>query len=569
MRTKVASFVREMRRRRVFRVIVVYALVAWGLLQVGEIVFPALGLPEWSLTLLVALAAFGFPIVLVLAWAFDMHPEGIVKTEARDSGSPEPPPPGRAVESVGHDNLDPDALAVLPFANMSPDAANEYFSDGISEDLITRLCAIGTLRVISRASSWQYKDRRIGARQIAGELGVAYLVDGSVRRSSDDVRIGAQLIDARSDRHVWSETYDRRLEDIFAIQTDVASRIAAALHRELTAPGEPQSIRGNGPPDLIAYDEFLRGRFHWNRRTASDLERSVEHFRAAIEADPDFTRARAALAEAYVTQAIYGLRSGQDVLPQARREAEEALRREAGEPSALSALATVLAIHDWRWDAAAEAFGEAVAAHPEYSTAPQWFATNVLVPLGRFDEAVSQLDRARAVDPKSPAIEASLGVVDFMRRDFREALSRFDRLIERRPDFAFGHYYRGLSAQYLGDSTAAISALQLARVTGGWSAEILAALGGALAVEGREAEAREVLASITAPEVGRYVSPVRIAQLHAALGDRPASLDALERAASSRAADLIWIDVSPAFDILREEPRFLEVRNRVFGERPR
>jgi len=297
MRTKVASFVREMRRRRVFRVIVVYALVAWGLLQVGEIVFPALGLPEWSLTLLVALAAFGFPIVLVLAWAFDMHPEGIVKTEARDSGSPKPLPPGRAVESAGHEDLDPDALAVLPFANLSPDAANEYFSDGISEDLITRLCAIGTLRVISRASSWQYKDRRIGARQIAGELGVAYLVDGSVRRSSDDVRIGAQLIDARSDRHVWSETYDRRLEDIFAIQTDVASRIAAALHRELTAPGEPQSIRGNGPPDLIAYDEFLRGRFHWNRRTASDLECSVEHFRAAIEADPDFTRARAALAE--------------------------------------------------------------------------------------------------------------------------------------------------------------------------------------------------------------------------------------------------------------------------------
>lgn len=565
MRARIADLARELRRRRVFRVIVVYALVAWALIQFGEIVFPALGLPDWSLTLLVVLAAFGFPIALVLAWAFDLHPAGIVRTDAV-----EPAAPGSAGQSVPTEEgipseLDPDALAVLPFQNMSADAENEYFSDGISEDLIARLCSIGTLRVISRASSWQYRDRKMGARAIAGELGVAFLVDGSVRRSAGSVRIAAQLIDARSDRHVWSETYDRRLEDIFAIQTDVASRIAAALHRKLAGPDATTSVQADAP-DLQAYDEFLRGRFHWNRRTASDLERSVEHFLTAIESDPDFSGARAALAEAYVTQAIYGLRPGADVLPAARREAAEALRREPDEPSALSALAAVLALHDWRWVEAAETFERAIDAHPEYPTAPQWFATNVLVPLGRFDEAVDQLDRARGVDPKSPAIEASLGVVDFMRRDYRTAMARFARLAERRPDFAFGHYYRGLSAERLGDPEAAVSALRSAEAAGGWSAEILAALGGALSAAGRQAEAREVLASITNSHGDRYVSPVRVAQLRAALGDRSEALEGLERAVATRATDLIWIDVFPGFDSLRDEPRFRQVRDQVFGD---
>jgi serine/threonine-protein kinase len=565
---RIVAFVRELRRRRVFRVVAAYALVSWGLVQLGDTVFPALNLPDWTLTLVIVLLAFGFPIALLLAWAFDLGPSGIVRADAPEPLETAEASGGSGASAVsGHPELDSDALAVLPFANLSADRENEYFSDGISEDLLVRLCSVGRLRVISRASSWQYKEQNVGARRIAAELGVAFLVGGSVRRDASNVRISAHLTDARSDRQVWSETYDRRLEDIFAIQSDVASRIAAALHRELGGSGAADAgpAAGAGSPDLEAYDEYLKGRFHWNRRTPTDLERSVEHFRASIASDPDFARAHAALAEAHVTQAVYGLRPPEQVMPAARHAAEEALRHESDQPSALSALASVRAIFDWHWKEAEEAFRSAIAAHPQYPTAPQWYATNVLVPLGRFAEADVQLDRARAVDPKSTAVDASRGVVAFMRRDFGGALEHFGQLVQRHPDFTFGHYYRGLSALELDRTDEAMESLRLAAATGGWSAEITAALGCACAAAGRTDEANEILASLVRPDSGRYVSPVRVGQLRAALGDASGAVDELERAASTRASDLVWIDVSPSFDSIRAEPRFRAVRDRVFG----
>lgn len=565
-------FVKEFRRRHVFRVAVVYAIVAWGLLQFADIAFDALALPEWSITLLLVVLGLGFPLALVLAWAFDLTPQGVVRTDTVQ---------GEAEPKAGAAAGATDGLVVLPFSNLSADADNEYFSDGVTEDLIWRLCSIGSLRVISRTSAWQYKDRRVGARQIATELGVAYLVEGSVRRSNGQVRISAQLIDAGLDRPLWSETYDRELEDIFAIQSDVASRIATALQRTLSGPEEAgnggtgegarsarsaRSVGGAGTSDLAAYDDYLRGRFHWNRRSATDLDLSVQHFQRAVERDPDFVAARAGLAEAYVTQAVYGIRPAGEALPLARREAEEALRRDPGQASARSALACVKAVHEWDWDAARALFQHVVRDHPQYPTAPQWYAMNVLTPLGRFDEAVAQLEAARAVDPLSRSIEASFGVVDFMRRDHESAERRFTDLIERQSDFTFGHYYRGLNFLPLDRAEEAVAALHRARDTGGWSAEITAGLGMALAAAGRAGEARDVLARLTGAEPDRYVSPVKIAQLQAALGEVEPALDSLEAGLEAHAADVIWIDVSPVFDALRARPRFQAVRDHVFGE---
>ncbi len=567
--SRISRFFGELRRRHVGRVAVVYAIVAWVLMQIGEVVFPALSLPDWTLTLVVVLVVFGFPIALILSWAFDLTPAGVVRTDAVDSLT-EPAdtvtedPAGEEMGEPGE--LDPAGIAVLPFENMSPDPENEYFSDGITEDLISRLCESGSLRVISRASAWQYKNVRAGARQIGAELGVAHLVEGSVRRSGRSVRIVAQLIDARSDSHVWAETFDRELEDIFAIQSEVAHRIAAALQVTLTGESSSSGLEARPTTDLEAYDLFLRGRYLWNRRSATDLEESVAKFKAAIQRDPDFVLAHAALAESYVTLAIYGVRAATDVLPLARAEADEALRREPGQASALSALACVRAIHDWEWDQASAAFEQAIRSNPQYPTASLWFATNVLIPLGRFDEAVTQLKRAATVDPVSPTIEASFGVVEFMRGDYASALTRFERLLTRDDRLAFALYYRGLSAHYLGHPEQAIEALESARDAGGWSAEIRAALGGALAAAGRESEAREVLRTMIDGNANGYVSPVRIAQLHAGLSEPEAALDRLDEAVVSRAADLIWVDVFPAFRTVREHPRYEEIRRQVFRQ---
>ena len=567
--SRASRFFEELKRRHVVRVAIVYMVVAWFLMQIGEVVFPALSLPDWTLTFVVVLAVFGFPIAVVLAWAFDLTPEGVVRADATGAVATVPPPsippPAGEDEEVELTGRDLSGIVVLPFENMSPDAENEYFSDGIAEDLISRLCETSSLRVISRTSAWMYKNARVGAKQIAAELGVAYLVEGSVRRSGNNVRIVAQLIDARSDGHVWAETYDRELEDIFAIQSDVAHRIAAALQITLTGGGSASGADASPTTDLKTYDLFLRGRYHWNRRTATDLESSVTHFRAAIERDPDFVPARAALAESYVTLAIYGLRPAADVLPLACAEAEEALQRKPGQPSALSALACVRAIYDWEWDQASTAFEQAIRDSPQYPTAPHWYATNVLIPLGRFDEAIEQLKRAAEVDPISPSIEASFGVVEFMRGDYASAVTRFERLLTQDDGLAFAHYCMGLSAHYMGESEQAIEALERASSTGGWSAEVQAALGGALATAGRESEAREVLRGMIEGKDDHYVSPVRIAQLHAGLSEPEAALDLLEEALSTRAADLIWVDVFPAFRDVRALPRYEEIRRPVFG----
>ena len=577
---RVSSFVSELKRRHVFRVTVVYAIVAWGLLEVGDLVIPALGLPEWVLTLIVVLAAFGFPIAIVLAWAFDMTAAGVVRTSQVDEepheidGDPSPLGP------LG------DGIVVLPFENLSSNPEDEYFSDGVTEDLITQLYRIGSLRVISRSSAWQYKATRAGAAQIASELGVAYLLEGSVRRSGKKVRIVAQLVDARSDRHMWAETYERELEDIFAIQTEVADRIASALELTLlsessTPPVAPPAAAASAIPtsgaavseppesastsDLEAYDLYLRGRYLWNRRSPADLAESVSYLRAAIGRDPDFVRARPALAEAYVTLAIYGFKAAHDVLPLARKEADEALARDPAEAPALSALACVRAIYSWEWAHAEAGFGSAMRAEPQYPTAPQWLAMNVLVPQARFDEAVTQLERARELDPMCPSLRASFGVLDFMRGDYGRAEERFGHLVQQDPGFQFAHFFGGLSAQFGGDGARAVKSLEKAIDIGGWSPEVAAALGCALVAEGREEAGREVLDRLLGDGQERYVSPVRVSLLYLALSEYDAAFDALREAVTSRATDLIWIAVYPGFEGVHDEPRYAKARQAIFG----
>ena len=579
--SKVSRFIKELKRRRVYRAAAAYVVVGLGVLGGAELILDPLGFGG-ALPLIVIVTLLGFPLAMVLSWVYDLTPTGLLVDSDTDDGTEkstaEAPRP--AAQEVF------DGIVVLPFENMSPHKEDEYFSDGVTEDLIAQLYRIGSLRVISRTSAWQYKASSVGSKQIAKELGVAYLLEGSVRRSGSRVRIVAQLIDARRDRHMWAETYDRELEDIFEIQSEVANRIASALHLTLSdvsarPPADPESaampkaIDGveslpQGPgvvmtSDLDAYDLYLRGRYLWNRRSEAELNESVSHLAAAIERDPGFVRARSALAEAYVTLAIYGLRSAQEVLPLAQRQADDALERHPEEAPAGSALACVRAIYEWEWAQAEAGFTGVIEASPQYPIAPQWLAMNVLVPQGRFDDAVSQLERASELDPLSPSVQASFGVVDFLRRDYPQARERFDLLVQQDPGFQFAHYFAGLSLLFSDDAGRASESLRRAMEVGGWNPEVAAALGCAFVAEGQETRAREIADRMRSESAERYVSPVRISLLQSALSEHEAALDSLDEAAAGRATDLIWLDVHPGFDALREHPRFQDVRRRVFA----
>ena len=306
----------ELKRRRVIRVVAIYAVVGWIVIEVASTVLPNLNLPDWTVTLVTILIVLGFPITVIMAWVFDIGPGGVHKTPGLEEGiapaatvappapateptlAPEPEPETSATAARAADTDDRTSIAVLPFVNMSGDSENEYFSDGISEEILNLLVKLPQLRVASRTSSFIFKGKEVSIPQAAAELGVSTVLEGSVRRAGEQVRITAQLIDVATDSHLWSETYDREMKDVFAIQDDIAQSITNALALTLT-PKERRSIQYVATSDPRAYDFYLRGRSYMYTMTRRDYEYAIRMFRQAIELDSKYALAYAGIADAY------------------------------------------------------------------------------------------------------------------------------------------------------------------------------------------------------------------------------------------------------------------------------
>ena len=309
-----ARFWAELRRRRVVRVVVFYFIAGWIVIGAAETLLPNLNLPEWTVTLVIALVALGFPLVIVLAWVFDIGPEGIERTgpitrelsaEAsqapRTDGQPEDVPDSPSQRRSDERR----SIAVLPFVNMSGDEENEYFSDGVAEEILNLLTKLPQLRVSSRSSSFAYKGAQINIPEVAEKLGVSTLLEGSVRRAGDRVRITAQLIDTGTDSHLWSETYDRELKDVFAIQDDIAQSIVDALKVKLT-PKDRRALQYVATSDAKAYDYYLRGRKYFYMMTKRAFHHAVKMYRQAIAEDPAYALAYAGIADAHSFLFMYG-----------------------------------------------------------------------------------------------------------------------------------------------------------------------------------------------------------------------------------------------------------------------
>jgi adenylate cyclase len=417
----------ELKRRRVYRVAAVYLVVGWVLLQLGNIVVEPLRLPEWTMPLLIVFLLLGFCVAVVLAWAFDITPEGVRRTgplPAREGAAVSPaqtekvrhaaliglgmliavlgigsyaffhgPPPSSTLAGGPGEGLR--SVAVLPFVNASPDAENEFFADGVMEDILTHLALVPDFSVISRTTVMRYKGSPMSVPEIAGELGVQYVLEGSVRRVGDRVRITAQLIDGPRDQHLWAETYDRLLEDIFSVQTEIATAIAGALEAELST-GVASRIERRPTDDLEAYDLFLQGRENFYRYTVEGTERAIEDFRAALARDADFALARAWLGRAF---AIYAFNHG------------------AG-----AAWADSSVTHSRR----------AAAQQPDLAAAQTALGT-ALATTGRLAEAQAALERAVELNPNDWAAIANLGLVYAQRGQQDEAIRLTRRSLEQEP----------------------------------------------------------------------------------------------------------------------------------------
>jgi TolB-like protein/Flp pilus assembly protein TadD len=555
-RRDVGLFLGELRRRRVFRVTVWYAAAAWAVIELATTVFPLIGLGERAEQLVLAGVIASAPLVFILAWVFDITPQGLQRTESLGDAGRADAAAARVLERSGK------SIVVLPFTDPMGASANDYFADGVTEDIITALTSLRDVRVISRTSAMQYRSSEKAPSQIAAELGVAHVLDGSIRRAGTRVRIVARLVNARTDEHMWAETYDRQLEDIFAIQSEVAQRIATSLEAEMSA---SERARLDRPPTLRmdAYDAYLRGRYLWNQRTGHSIRQGIASLREALDADPGFALAWAALAEAHVTLALYGAAAPADVMPHARDAAARALALDPEGVEARTASAAIRLHYDWDWAGAEEEYRNAIERNPRYPTAHHWYA-NQLAAAARFDEARAALDRARELDPVSPAILTSGGIISYFERDNGRGCDELERVLQRNPGFPLAHMFLGLVLTAQGREAEAAARLRVAVELGGGTAEALSALACSLAGFGHHADARALLKKLRG---GAYTSPVLSASVLTALGEHDAAIEQLRAAVAVRAADLVWLGVRPAMDPLRAMPAFSTVLQPVLGAR--
>ncbi len=454
------------------------------------------------------------------------------------------------------------SLAVLPLQNLSADPAQEYFSDGLTDALITELAQIDSVKVISRTSTIQYKGTKKTLPEIARELKVDGVIEGTVQRSGERVRITTQLVHA-SDKHVWAESYEGDLHDVLALESHVARAIAAAVKIKLT-PEQNARLASSVRVDREAYDLYLKGRYFWNKRDAAGLKKALDYFQQAAAKEPRYAAAQAGLADTY---ALLGA-SGYDVLPRneamekSRAAAREALMIDDQLAEAHASLAFVVYSYDWDWTTAEKEFQRAIALNPNYPTAHQWYS-EMLNDLGRKQEALAQADAALSVDPVSVNASQNMARAYYFARRFDEAIETTSKTLELDPSFAIAHLRLGRAYAAKGIYGPAIKEFQeFARLSGDVPLAI-ASIGNARGRSGDRAGAMRSLDELTKLAKGRPVSSMCFALVYAGLGDNDQALAALERAYRERSDFLLVLKVDPLFDGLRSDPRFEDLLRRI------
>jgi serine/threonine protein kinase/Flp pilus assembly protein TadD len=453
------------------------------------------------------------------------------------------------------------SIAVLPFANLSADPENEYFADGMTDELINALAKVSGLHVVSRTSAFAFKGKLEDIRAIGRRLQVRTVLEGSIRRAGRRLRLSAQLINVGDGYLLWSDTYDRDAEDVFAIQDEISRAIAGALRVRLF--GEQQAVLVKPPTDdLEAYTLYLKGRHFWNRRTEQDLHRGLEYFEQALARDPKYAMAHAGVADSYAILGFYSALPPTEAFPKAKAAALSALALEPNLAEAHPTLAYVAMYHDWDWPAAEREFRLAIQLNPGYATAHQWYG-NFLVVLGRFQDSMDEFSKAITLDPLSPLKVGALGWSYYFARRYEEAVAQCRRALELEPSYLVAHLWLGLAYEELARFDQAVGEFEEAARITSRSVASLGYLGHGYAVAGRESDARNVLAELMELRAHRYVSAYDLAAIHLGLGDSNSATDWMQRAFGERAHQLAWIKVDPRLDPLRGTASFDRLLERM------
>jgi len=600
------SIIQELKRRNVFRVAAAYLTGAWLLIEVIQTLFPVYGISDAAIRLVVTLLAIGFPLVLIFSWVYELTPEGlrlerdidrsvrltrqtdkkldrviiillvlalgyfavdkfvfepervleIAKTAAQSGAE-------QALDKQKQMALSAKSIAVLPFINMSPDPGDEYFSDGLTEELIGALAKVRDLHVTARTSAFAFKGSKQDIRDIGKRLNVKTVLEGSVRREQNRVRITAQLINVADGYHLWAESYDYELKSVLALQETISRAIVSALQLQLS-PQTNEQLKAKESINPAAYDLYLKGRYYWARFDEGGFRQSIEAFQKAITIDPDFAAPHAGLATVYSFSGYFGIMPPRQAFPLSIKEADTALALDPESPEALIARGMALLIYEWDFDRARDYLELALELDPNFSMAHWAYAEYLAVadPPAALESAL----RALSLDPLSLPIMNLVAFNYFTQGMYQQAIQVDEEMLAMNPNFVTAHWNLGIIKMSQGRFNEAIAELSLAVELSGGMPPMLAMLARAYAASGNEVQALATLAELEnlrqSPDRG-YASPLLIAYVYAGLGKTQEALNWLELAVTERDGWLVSLNTFPRFESLRAEPRFKAVLRRV------
>ena len=579
------NFFAELKRRNVYKVAVAYIVAGWALSQGIAQVFPVFDVPNWIIRLIVVLIIVGLPIALVLAWMFELTPQGIKRTEDVDLAEAARQPKKRTwifvvviggLFSIGlfflgrytavnkttaasSNDVSNKSIAVLPFGNLSRDPDNEYFAAGIQDEIITRLAQISDLKVISCTSTQRYKGSSENLRQIASELGVTNILEGSVQKANDEVHVNVQLLNALTDSHLWADTFDRKLTDVFGVESEIAKTIADTLRAKLTG-REAATLSARPTENSAAHELYLKGRFFWNKRDTNDLQKALGYFQQAAKEDPNYALAWSGTADVYVLLPLFGGADPADAYPKAKEAAKKAIALDPNLAEPHADLGLIASLFDFDFALSMREFEKSIALNPNYATAHHWFGDSVLQCIGDFNRAIAEMKRALELDPLSVVFSVDLGVAYYFDRRYQEGIAQTRKALDLDPNAYYPYYNLGELLEESGDFPGAISEYKKS-VALDADPYPLALLGRAEALNGNREAALKILQQLAVSK--RYVADYSVGLVYLGLGDKNQAMDWFEKSFAKRQPDLNTIRFDPLLRPLHGDPRFEQLAEKI------
>ena len=579
------SFFAELKRRNVYKVAIAYIVAGWALSQGIAQVFPVFDVPNWIIRLIVLFIIIGLPVALVLAWMFELTPQGIKRTETADAMPEATRKKKRAwiyvvviggLFSIGlfflgrytavnkttaasSNDVSNKSIAVLPFGNLSRDPDNEYFAAGIQDEIITRLAQISDLKVISCTSTQRYKGSSENLRQIASELGVTNILEGSVQKANDEVHVNVQLLNALTDSHLWADTFDRKLTDVFGVESEIAKTIADTLRAKLTG-REAATLSARPTENSAAHELYLKGRFFWNKRDTNDLQKALGYFEQAAKEDPNYALAWSGTADVYALLPLFGGADPADAYPKAKEAANKAIALDPNLAEPHADLGLIASLFDFDFALSMREFEKSIALNPNYATAHHWFGDSVLQCIGDFNRAIAEMKRALELDPLSVVFSVDLGVAYYFDGRYQEGIAQTRKALDLDPNAYYPYYNLGELLEESGDFPGAISEYKKS-VALDADPYPLALLGRAEALNGNREAALKILQQLAVSK--RYVADYSVGLVYLGLGDKNQAMDWFEKSFAKRQPDLNTIRFDPLLRPLHGDPRFEQLAEKI------